>query len=99
MLTLVLVTEGVPSDHDGLVPGGHQAGDVLAEDGLTEDGATENVADGAVGGLPHGLELELNHTLLVGGDRGALDSNIVLLDGIGSINGHLVVGGITVLNT
>ena len=33
----VLVAVGVAADHDGLGPGGHEAGDVLADDGLTDE--------------------------------------------------------------
>ena len=45
------------------------------------------------------LQLELLYTSLVGGDGGALDTNGVLLDGLGGINGNLVVGLITVFKT
>lgn len=40
-----------------------------------------------VGGLPHLLELELLDTGLIRGDGGALDTDLVLLDGLGSIDG------------
>lgn len=39
-----------------------------------------------VGRLPHLLELELLDTGLIGGDGGALDADLVLLDGLGSID-------------
>lgn len=45
------------------------------------------------------LELELLDTLLIGGDGGALDTDRVLLDGLGGIHCDLVVGLITVLET
>jgi hypothetical protein len=54
------------------------------------------VADGAIGRQPHLLELEFLDSLLVGCDGGALDTNRVLLDGLGGIEGDLVVGLITV---
>jgi hypothetical protein len=60
-------------------------------------GNLQVVADGAVGGQPHLLELELLYTLLVGGNGRALDTNRVLLDGLGGVNCDLVVGLITVL--
>jgi hypothetical protein len=87
------------SDNNGLVPGGDETGNVLAENWLTEDGSTENVADGSVGGLPHRLEVELSDTILIRGDGGTLNPNIVLLDGVSSLNGDLVSSCITVLNT
>ena len=38
---------------------GHEVRYVLAHDGLSEDSPPEDVADGAVWGLPHLLQLEL----------------------------------------
>lgn len=54
-----LVTVGMPADGDGLGPAGHQARDVLADDGLPEHRPPQDVPDGAVGALPHLLQLEL----------------------------------------
>lgn len=54
-----LVAVGMPADGDGLGPARHQAGDVLADDGLSEDCPPQDVSDGAVGALPHLLQLEL----------------------------------------
>jgi len=45
------------------------------------------------------LELELFHTLLIGGDGGALDGDRVLLGGLGRVDGDLVVGLVTVLQS
>lgn len=43
------------------------------------------------------LELKLLDARLVGGDGGALDTHRVLLNGLGGIDGDLVVGLVTVL--
>lgn len=64
---------------------------------VPEDCAIEDVPDGAVGALPHLLQLELLHTRLIRGDGGTLDANIVLLQGstghmhrnMGHIHQHL----------
>ena len=45
------------------------------------------------------LQLELLNTGLIGGDGGALDTDTVLLDSLSGINGDLVIGLITVLQT
>lgn len=45
------------------------------------------------------LQVELLNTGLIGGDGGALDTNTVLLNSLGGINGNLVIGLITVLDT
>ena len=43
------------------------------------------------------LQLELLNARLIGGDGGALDTDGVLLDGLGGINSDLVVGLVAVL--
>lgn len=45
------------------------------------------------------LQLELLNTGLIRGDRGTLDTDTVLLNSLGGIDGDLVIGLITVLNT
>jgi hypothetical protein len=84
-----LITKGMPSNDNGNLPTGNKEGNILADDGLTEDSASEDVPDGAVGGLPHLLELEFLNAGLVGGDGGAFDAHIVLLDCVGGIDGDL----------
>lgn len=49
----VLVTEGVATDDDGLLPARNQARDAGNDNGFAEDGATKNVSNGAVGRKPH----------------------------------------------
>ena len=44
------------------------------------------------------FELELLNSLLIWSDGSALDSNLTSSDGVGSIDGHLIVGGVSVLN-
>lgn len=56
---LYLISVGVTTYDDGLLPTGDQARDVVADDGLSEDSAPQDVPDGAVGRLPHLLQLEL----------------------------------------
>ncbi|GAA5230914.1 hypothetical protein GCM10025794_35390 [Massilia kyonggiensis] len=45
------------------------------------------------------LQLEFLDTGFIGGDGGALDTNTILLDGLSSLNGDLVIGLVTVFNT
>jgi hypothetical protein len=96
VLGAVLVAEGVAANHDGLLPAGHQARHFGDDDGLAEDGAAQVVPNGAVGRQPHLLELELLDALLVRGDGGALDADAVFLDGLGGVQGDLVVGLVAV---
>jgi len=94
----LLVAECVARHDDGVGPARHEARDVFADDGLSEDDSAQDVADGAVGRLPHLLELEFLHTLLIGGDGGALDAHVVLLDCVCAVHGHLVVSAVSVLH-
>ena len=94
----ILVGVGVAADDERLGPAGHQPRHVLADDRLAEDHAAQDVADGAVGRLPHLLELELFDARLVRRDGRALDADAVLLGGVGGIDGHLVVGLVAILD-
>ena len=78
------------TDANGPGPSGHQSGDGLADDRLPEDGAAEDVPDGAVGREPHLLQTELDDALLVGGDGGALDGDVVLQRGESRVDGDLL---------
>lgn len=99
VLAAVLVTKRVTTDDDGLGPTGNRAREVVQDDGRTEHGTAKNVSDGAVRREPHLLEAKLLDTSLVGCDGSALDTHLVLFDGLGSLDGDLVVGSITVLHT
>ena len=94
----ILITMSVSADDDGLLPAWNKERHIVADDGLSEDGTIEDVADGSIGRLPHLLQLELLHTVLIRSNCGALDSNLVLLDGISRLNCHLIISGITILN-
>ena len=94
----VLISKGMSSDDDRFFPSGNEPGDVLDDDGFSEDGSIEDVSDGAVGAFPHLLQLELLDSGFVGGDGGALDAHLALLDCFCGLDRHLVVGGIAVLH-
>ena len=94
----VLIAESMAADDDRLGPAGHQTRHVLADDWLAEHHAAEDVADGAVRRLPHFLEAEFLHAGFVRGDGRALDADAMLLDRIGGVDGHLIVGLVAVLH-
>ena len=94
----VLVTKGVAADDDGLVPARNKPGNIRNDDGLAKDDATENVANSPIGASPHLLQTELFNPCLIGGDGRALDPDAVFLDGVGCINGDLIVGLIALLD-
>lgn len=47
------------ANNNGLFPRGYKARDVGADDGLTKHSTSQDVPDGAVGALPHLLQLKL----------------------------------------
>lgn len=83
------------ADDDWVCPSWHQSWHVFAQNWLSEYCAPQDVTDGSIGTQPHLLQLELFHTLLIGSDGGAFDSNLVLQNGVGGVHGDLIVGGIT----
>ena len=85
-------------DNDRLCPSWDESGNVLDHDGLAEDCSVELVTDGAVGTLPHFFKLEFLDTGLVSCDGGALNADLACLDGMSSIEGDLIIGGVTVLD-
>lgn len=56
---LVLVSVGMATNDDGLLPARDEAGDIVTNDGLAEHSSSEDVTDGSVGALPHLLQFEL----------------------------------------
>ena len=93
---LIHIAVGVAGDGDGLFPVLDHRLDAVDHNGRAEHGAVQHGANGAVGALPHLVQLVLLHALGVGGDGGALDRHAVLLVGEGGIHGHLICGGIAV---
>ena len=90
------VAIGMTGNGDGLFPELHGRMDAGDGDGCTEHGAVQHSADGAVGALPHLVQVILAHALHVGGDGGALDGHAILLGGICRVDGHLVGGLVAV---
>ena len=77
----ILVAVSMAADDDRKRPAGHEARHVLADDGFAENRAAEDVADRAVGRLPHFLEVELLHARFVGRNGRALHGDAILLGG------------------
>lgn len=82
----------MPSNDDWFLPAGYGTRNPLQDDGFTEDSTAEDVPNGSIRALPHLLELEFFHTRFIGGNGGALDTNVVLEDGFGRVDRDLVVG-------
>lgn len=96
ILGTVLVTESMTANDDRVGPARHQTWDILAQDRLTENGSAENVTNGSIRRKPHLLQLEFFNSLFIGRDSGTLDSDVVLQNGVSSIDGYLIVSLIAI---
>lgn len=94
-----LISMGMSANDDRPGPARNQAGNVLADDGFPKHRASKDVTDRAIGWTPHLLQLELLHALFIRSDGGALNAHVVSLHCLSCVNGHLVIGGITVFNS
>lgn len=86
------------ADDDGFFPSRNEAGDVADDDGFPEDGSVEDVPDGAIGALPHFLELEFLNSGLIRSDGCTLDAYLAFLDGFSCFDGDFVISGISVFD-
>lgn len=95
---LVLISESVSSDNNWLFPSWNESGDIFNNDGFSKDGTVQDVSDGSVGAFPHLFEIELLDSGFVRGDGGTFDTNFALFDGVGGIDGDLIVGGVSMFD-
>lgn len=96
--TVVLITEGVPSNDNRLLPSSDESRNILDNDGFPEDGSVEVVSDSSVGGFPHFFEVKLLDSCLIWSDGSALDADLAFLDGLRGLQSDLVVGFVSVFN-
>ena len=87
------------SNDNGFLPSWDQSGNVFDDDWFSEDSSVQNVSDCPIWTFPHFFQIELFHSSLIRCDSGAFDTDLALFDGISSINGNLVIGGISVLDS
>ena len=93
---LVHIPISVTGNGNGLCPGRNVGGNALDQDGGSEHGTIQDGTDGAVGGLPHFLQVVFGHSCCVGCNGSALYSHTVFLGGFCAVQGHLVTGFIPV---
>lgn len=61
------------------------------------EGHSQDIPDSSVRRQPHLLQLEFLDAALIRGDGGALDAHAIFLDGLGRVDGNLVIGLVAVL--
>ncbi len=94
---LVHIAVCMAGDGDRLGPVLHIGHDAVDQDGGAEYRAVQDGADGAVGALPHLLQVIFLHPGSIGGDGGAFHGHSILQRGVGGVHCDLVVRGIAVL--
>ena len=94
----ILIAKGVAADDDRIGPTRNQPWHGFDDDRFAKHHAAENVADGAIGRFPHPLEPEFLHTGFVRRDRRALHADAELANGVGRLDGDLVVGVVAALD-
>ena len=87
------------ANNDGLGPARNESWDVFNDDRFSEDSSVKNVSDGSIGAFPHFFKIELFYSGLIGGDSGAFDTYFTLFDGISSVDGDLIIGGISMFDS
>ena len=80
------------SDDNRVCPAGDQAWHVLNDDGFAENHAAQNVADRAIGRLPHFLKAEFFNARFVRRDCRAFDAHTKFANGVCGFDCHLVIG-------
>ena len=98
ILALVLITISVSTNDDWLGPPWHKSWNVRDDNWLSENSSIKNVSNGSIWGFPHLLQVEFGNSLFIWGDSGALNSYLAFGNGVGGINGDLIVSGISVFN-
>ena len=94
----ILIAVSMAANHDRQGPTRNKARHVLADDRLAENCAAKDVADRAIGRLPHLLEAEFLHARLVRRNGRALHGHAIFLGGFSRINRDLVVGLVAALD-
>ncbi|CAI8362236.1 MAG: Uncharacterised protein [Cellulomonadaceae bacterium TMED98] len=87
------------TNNDGLIPARNKTGNIGNDDRLAENHAADDVSNGAVGAAPHLLQAKFFDPGLIGGDGGAFDADTVFFDGVGRVDGDLVVGLVALFDT
>ena len=79
------------SNDNRFLPARYGTRDPFKNDGFTEDSTAEDIPNGSIGTLPHLLEVEFLDTRFIGGNGGAFDTDVVLLDGFSRFDRYLVI--------
>ena len=97
--TLIYIAVGMTSNGDWLLPVFHTRVNAWDGDRSTEHRTVHDAADGAVWALPHLVQMIFLHTLSIRSDSSALHCHTIFLSRLSGVDGHLVIGLVTVRQT
>ena len=86
------------ANHNRLCPARDEARHIGTDYRLTEDNTAKDVPDGAIWRAPPFLEVKFIYALLIRCDGRAFDTDIMLFNRIGRVNGDLVFRRIAALD-
>jgi hypothetical protein len=95
----VLITESMSSNNNWFFPSWNKPWNIFDDDWFSEYCTVKNVSDSSIWAFPHLFKFEFFNSCLIRSDGGTFDSYFTLLDGIGSIDGNLIVSGISMFHT
>ena len=97
--TLIYISVCMTGDGDRLLPILHTRVNTWDSDRCTEHSTIHNTTDSTIRALPHLMKLILIHTLCIRGDGSTLYRYTIFLGSLSRVDGHLVVGLVTIRET
>src|SRR5665647_1285059 len=95
----VLIAKGMTADYDGSSPLRNKSGNIFYNNWLTKNRSVKDIPDRSIGRFVHLLQTKFCHTRFIRRNSSTFNTNVILLDGIGSIYSYLIISGIAMLNT
>ena len=93
---LIYIAIGMTGDGDRLLPVLHTWVNTWDGDRSTEHGTIHDATDGSIRTLPHLVQMIFVHALCIRCDGGTFHSHTIFLGCLGRVDGHLVVGLVTI---
>ena len=94
--TLVYITISMTGNGDRLLPVLHTWVNAWNGDRCTKYSSVHDASDGSVRTFPHFVQLVFIHTLGIRSNRGTLYCHTIFLGSLSRVDGHLIVGLITI---
>lgn len=89
----------VSTNDNGVRPIFYYSGDIVTNDSFSEYSSIKNVSNGSVRRLPHLFKFKLFNSFLIWGDGCTFNADLMLFNGMGSIDCHLVISLVSVFHS